>query len=326
MAQHAVYTMLLPAPVAVHASPRLQVALLRVCMRSGAKGFWKEGLWTASNILADDPSLAAWLSVDPFFRRMIACLVCPELGRALAADPGSGVILPTGGGATLPKDVLKELGWCLCNLLGHYEKDGPASPRWTSFSSLLCGTYFGAEVAPGAAALAVMDAASTALIMQRGQDGAGDLAAHPGGSIAALSVALDAAGASIGVPAVRGIDGVERSGGAPALLDAAAGLVPEEAAAGRAYMPLRYCPIVGIISFDLQQLWPLITDPLDFAKINIGMRFLDSCIPGASGVPVREITDWVSELGEIDWLDATAKEAARARGAGGGETDDENDA
>lgn len=313
--------------------PSVQVALLRVCMRSGVVGFWKEAMWTASNILADDAGLAAWLSVDPFFRRMLACILCPQLGAALAADPGSGVIPPSrgpigpGGAGTPPKDILKEMGWCLCNLLGHYEADGPSSARWTSFSSFLCGTFFGAEVAPGAAAVAIMDAASTALIMQRGHDGAGDLRDLPGGSVAALSVALDTAGATIGVAAVKCVDGEERSGGSPALLDAAAGMAAKDAkgpAAERA--ALAYCPLAGAIFIDSQQLWPEITDPLDHKRIDIGKRLLKNAIPGASGIPVPEIADWVEELGEMQVLADQAKEAARARGGGGGDGGDDEDA
>lgn len=300
------------------------VALLRVCMRSGAPGFWKEAMWTASNILADDPALAAWLAADPFFRRMLACILCPQLGAALAADPGSGVILPSrGAGAAVPKDILKELGWCLCNLLGHYEADGPASARWTSFSSFLCGTLFGAEVAPGAAAVAIMDAASTALIMQRGQDGAGDLKDLPGGSVAAVSVALDTAGATVGVASVKCVDGEERSGGSPALLDAAAAASGKLPKGAKGLDALHYVPLAGIISLDVRQLWPEITDPIYRKPIDIGKRLLAGAIPGASGIPVPEIAEWVGELSEMEELAEQAKEAVRLRGGAEGSDDED---
>lgn len=174
----------------------VQVAALRVAMRSGSTELWKSSLLTAHAVLASSASLAAWLAADPFLRRMLGSLLCIDLGRGFGGDPGSGVLPPSRGvGGPLFKALQAPLARCSRVLLQHCERDGPAAPRWFAFTSFLCGALFGAEASPQAQALLVLEAASTALIMQRAAAGAAGPAADIGsgsaeGSFSALRMAL----------------------------------------------------------------------------------------------------------------------------------------
>lgn len=328
---HDAHTSLSPS---LRVAPSLQVAALRVAMRSGSAQLWSEGLATAFAVLTRSPSLAAWLAADPFFRRMLASLLCIDLGRSFAGNPCSAVLPPSRGvGSPLPAAVRAGLGRCLQVLLQYCERDG-AAPRWFSFAAFLCGALFGAEASPQAEALLVLESASTALIMHLAEAGPeADIGAGlPGGSYAALSAALTEASArvcaaapltSLGVThrslCMGEIHGPENAAGALVLLAEAAGVTSRRTQLMDDWVPLRYCPLAEIVAMDIDDMLSLAGPGLEAEAelYDFGRVALAVATQGATALPVVELNCWADELKRVEWLSSAAlgvaKRNSRAR-------------